>query len=257
MTDLLSGKTAVVTGGASGIGRAISLAFAEEGADIVVADIREEPRESDESTHERITEETEAEATFVECDVSDIGQLDAAVETAEEFGGIDVMVNNAGYMRLNDFLDVGEAEYDDLMDVNVKGMFFGAQAAAQRMVENGGGSIINLSSVEGIQGTEHVMYSASKGAVRLMTYALANELGSEGIRVNAIHPGVIETAMTSEDMPLIGTDAEDQFVQQIPAGRVGQPEDIAGGAVFLASDLAEYANGESLVLDGGLTSTLG
>lgn len=256
MSGLLTDQTAVVTGGSSGNGRAISLGFAEEGANVVVADIREEPRGDGQPTHEQIIEETDVEATFVECDVSDVEQIENAVETAEEFGGIDVMVNNAGYVRQEDFLEVTEEQYHDLMNVNVKGTFFGAQAAAERMVENGGGSIINLSSVEGIQGTEHVTYSTSKGAVRLLTYSLANTLGPEGIRVNAIHPGLIETKMTAEDLPIIGTDAEEQFVQQIPADRVGQPEDVAGGAVFLASDLADYANGESLVLDGGLTSTL-
>lgn len=255
MSDLLADQTAVVTGGSSGIGRAISLAFAEEGADVVVADIREEPRQGGEPTHERIAEETEAEARFVECDVSDPNQLDEAVETAEEWGGIDVMVNNAGYIRQEDFLDVSEEEYDDLMGVNVKGAFFGAQAAAKRMVENSGGTMINLSSVEGLQGTERPTYSTSKGAVRLLTYSLANTLGSEGIQVNAIHPGLVETAMTTDDVQIIGTDVEEQMVAQTPEGRPGQPEDIAGGAVFLASDLSSYANGESLVLDGGLTST--
>jgi NAD(P)-dependent dehydrogenase (short-subunit alcohol dehydrogenase family) len=255
VSDLLADQTAVVTGGSSGIGRAISLAFAEEGADVVIADIREEPRQGGEPTHERIAGETDADARFVECDVSDVEQLDEAVETAEEWGGIDVMVNNAGYIRVEDFLDVSEEEYDDLMTVNVKGMFFGAQAAAKRMVNSNEGTIINVSSVEGLRGTERPTYSTSKGATRLLTYSLANTLGDEGIRVNAIHPGLVETAMTTDDAPIIGTELEEEFLAQTPQGRAGQPEDIAGGAVFLASDLASYANGSSLVLDGGLTNT--
>jgi NAD(P)-dependent dehydrogenase (short-subunit alcohol dehydrogenase family) len=252
---LLEGKTAVITGGSSGNGRAMARTFAAEGADIVVADIQQEPREGGEPTHTLVSAETDAETQFIECNVTDRQHLEAAMDAAEEFGGVDVMINNAGIFRAEEFLEVTEDEFDRLMDINVKGTFFGAQAAGARMVENGGGSIINLSSVAGLHGSaDNVTYCTSKGAVRLMTYAVADALGPEGIRVNAIHPGLIETKMTTEDVPIIGTDASEEYRQMIPSRRWGQPEDVADAALYLASDLASYVNGESLVLDGGMTN---
>jgi NAD(P)-dependent dehydrogenase (short-subunit alcohol dehydrogenase family) len=240
----------------SGNGRAIARQFADHGADVVVADIREEPREADEATQDLIETETDSRAMFVECDVTDRGDLEAAMDTAAEMGGVDVMVNNAGIFRGEEFLSVTEAEFDQLMDINVKGVFFGTQVAAERMQENGGGSIINLSSVAGLEGTgEYVSYCTSKGAVRLMTYSTADALGPDGIRVNVIHPGVIETAMTTEDVPIIGTEQGEQFLETIPSRRFGEPEDVADAALFLASDLSSYVNGESLVVDGGMTNT--
>jgi NAD(P)-dependent dehydrogenase (short-subunit alcohol dehydrogenase family) len=254
MSQLITDKTAVVTGGMSGNGRAIARTFAEHGADVVVADVREEPREGGQPTQELIAESTDASATFVRCDVTEKAELEAAVETAEEFGGVDVMVNNAGIFRGENFLEVSEAEFDRLLDINVKGVFFGTQAAAERMTD--GGSIINLSSVAGLEGTgDYVTYCTSKGAVRLMTYSTADALGDAGIRVNAIHPGAIETKMTTEDVPIIGTEEGQQYLEMIPSGRFGQPEDVADAALYLASDLSDYVTGESLVVDGGLHST--
>lgn len=259
MAKLLADRTAVVTGGASGNGRQISLAFARYGADVVIADLQSEPREGGAPTHEKITEEidTEADATYVECDVTNTDDLEDAVDAAEEFGGVEIMVNNAGIFRDEDFLDVTEEEYDQLMDINTKGVFFGAQAAAKRMVERDrGGSIINMSSVAGLEGSgEFPTYCTSKGAVRLMTYALASALGPNDIRVNAIHPGIIETTMTTEDVPIVGTGLGDQFLETVPLGRNGQPEDVADAAVLLASDLASYVSGTSFVVDGGMTNT--
>ncbi|GAA0657908.1 SDR family oxidoreductase [Salarchaeum japonicum] len=253
---LLDGKTAVITGASSGNGRSMARTFAEEGADIVVADIRDEPREGGTPTHELVPDETDADAAFVECDVTNRSDLVDAVDAAEEFGGIDVMVNNAGIFRSEDFTEVSEDEFDQLMDINVKGTFFGAQIAGERMAANGGGSIINLSSVAGLSGSpDHVTYCTSKGAVRLLTYAVAAALGPDGVRTNAIHPGLIETAMTTEDVPIIGTDAGDQYLQGIPSRRWGQPDDVADAALFLASDLASYVNGESLVVDGGMSNS--
>jgi NAD(P)-dependent dehydrogenase (short-subunit alcohol dehydrogenase family) len=254
MTELLANKVAVVTGAASGNGRAIALAFARHGAKaVIVADVQAEPREGGQPTHELITAETQTRATFVKCNVTNIADLEAAVEAAEAFGGIDVMVNNAGVFRQQDFLTVTEAEYAFIIDINVKGVYFGAQAAAKRMVARGRGSIINLSSVAGLQGTAgFVTYCTSKGAVRLMTYALADELGPRGIRVNALHPGLIETTMTTKDVPVIGSEMGTAIGQTIPLRRFGQPGDVADAAVYLASDLASYVNGASLVIDGGL-----
>ncbi|WP_135827565.1 SDR family oxidoreductase [Halorussus halobius] len=254
--QLLDGQTAVITGGASGNGREIAKTFAEEGANIVVADIQSEPREGGTPTHELVADDHGVDATYVECDVTNLDQLEAAVDAADEFGGIDVMVNNAGIFREQEFTEVSEDAFDQMMDINVKGVYFGAQYAARKLVENGGGNIINMSSVAGLEGSAgFATYSTTKGAVRLLTYALAAELGPEGVRVNAIHPGLIETEMTTEDVPIVGSESGEGFLQTIPSRRFGQPEEVADAALYLASDLSSYVNGESLVVDGGMTNT--
>lgn len=257
MVALSNAHVVVVTGGASGNGRAIALEFAREGVDVVIADLQETPREGGTPTHEYITEETDAEATFVQCDVASIDDLQATMDAAESLGGVDVMVNNAGILYLKDFLDVSETEYNQLMDVNVKGVFFGTQIAASRMIEHGrDGTVINISSVAGFRGAPNmVAYSASKGAVRVMTYALAGTLGPRGVRVNAVHPGPIETSMSTEDAPLLGSDSPDEYAKINPLGRAGRPDDVANATLFLASDLAEFVNGESLIVDGGMYHT--
>ncbi|ELZ85547.1 short-chain dehydrogenase/reductase SDR [Haloferax elongans ATCC BAA-1513] len=253
----LNAKTAVVTGGASGIGRSISMAFAREGCDVVVADCQSEPRTGGTPTHQRIEAETDSKAAFVECDVGDIDQLWSAVDAADEFGGVDVMVNNAGVFREQNFFEVTESDFDHTMDVNLKAVYFGAQAAAKKMVEDGGGDIINISSVSGLRGSPGFsVYDASKGAVKLLTYSLAAELGPQGVSVNAIHPGLTDTKMTTDDVPILGTESEELFMQSIPARRPGTPDDVADAAVFLASDRSDYVNGESLVVDGGMSSSL-
>jgi len=256
MEDLLAGRTAVVTGGASGNGRAISLAFAEEGADVVIADRREEPREGGRPTQE-LVRATGSSAAFVDCDVTDLGRLEAAVDAAEAFGGVDVMVNNAGVFRSESFLGVTPEEYQQLMDVNVRAVFFGTQYAARRMVEDDrDGAVVNLSSIAGLRGSApFVTYCTSKGAVKLLTYATAAALGPDGIRVNAIHPGVIETAMTTDDVPLVGGERGEDLVDGIASRRFGEPEEVADAAVYLASDRSGYVNGESLVVDGGMVNT--
>lgn len=255
MGELLANQAAVVTGASSGIGRGIARTYAEHGADVVVADIRADPREGGTPTHELVSEETDSRATFVECDVSELDDLEAAAEAADELGGLDVWVNNAGVFRNEAFLDVTRDEFADLMRVNVLGSFFGAQVAARRMVDReDGGRIVNVSSIAGILGNGgYVTYCVSKGAVRLLTYALAHRLGPEGVRVNAIHPGGVETAMM-EDSAMTDEERE-AFVQQIPSRRLGGPDDVADAALFLASDLSSYVNGESLIVDGGYTNT--
>jgi len=256
MVALLENQTAVVTGGASGIGRQIAIRFAEHGADVVVADLQEEPREGGRPTHERIGRTLDASAGFIECDVTDRGDLSDAVEAADAFDGIDVMVNNAGIYRKQPFLEVTAEDYDLMMDIHVQGMFFGAQVAAERLVENGGGSIINMSSMAGIIGGSEVStYCAAKGAIRLLTYALADELGPDGVRVNAIHPGFIETTMTTEDVEEISEERENEYLDDIPLRRVGTPGDVADTALYLASDLADYVTGESILVDGGVVNT--
>jgi len=245
----LENKTALVTGAASGIGRAIALRLAEEGAVVTVADIREEPREGGEPTAQLI-EERGGKAQFIETDVSDVKQIEEAIErTTEEFGSLDVMVNNAGiYPGLVPFDEFSEEDYDKLMAINLKGTFFGSKLAAEKMKEEGTkGSIVNISSIAGLIGfNQSSTYCAAKGGVTNLTRELALELGPEGIRINAVNPGVIETAMTTEDEDVAGTMAE-----QIPLRRDGQPEDVANAVLFLASDESAYVTGHNLVVDGG------
>jgi NAD(P)-dependent dehydrogenase (short-subunit alcohol dehydrogenase family) len=255
---LLDGKTAIVTGGSSGIGRGIARGFAEHGADaVVVADIRDSPKEDGPPTHELLEAETDAESAFVECDVTRRSDLADAVDAADAAGGLDVMVNNAGIWHAEDFLDVTEEEYQRVMDINLKGAYVGSQIAAERLVENDdGGSIINISSIAGLFGNgEWPTYAASKGGLTTLTYSLAHKLGKDGVRVNAIHPGGVQTMIGGEPTdPEAAAAQAEQFTQQVPLGRYGQPEDVAGAATFLASDLAGYVTGESLVVDGGWTS---
>lgn len=248
---MLTGKVALVTGGSSAIGRAIAFRFADEGARVVVADVREDPREGGKPTHEVICDRG-GEAVFVETDVTEAADLRKAVEVAESFGGVDILVNNAGLLRSGRLVDMTEADYDAVMDVNVKGVFFASQAAAQSMTAaRRPGVIINLSSMGGLQGMAGISaYCAAKGAVRLLTYSLAKELGSRGIRVCALHPGVIDTSMTRIDVPVVN-DSDGSVDPTVALGRVGTPEDIAGAAVFLASDAARFITGSSLTIDGG------
>lgn len=250
----LDSKVAVVTGGASGNGRAITRKLASHGADVVVADIQREPREGGVPTDELITSSTDAHALFVECDVTNQSDLEAAADAAEEHGGLDIMVNNAGIVVNEDFTEITESAFDRIMNVNVKGTFLGSQVAIRRMVDGDGGSIVNMSSTSGILGSNtSVSYSASKGAVTLLTYSLAAQYGGEGIRSNVIHPGITETEMMTSD---VGVDFDDKeamadILHKIPDGRLAKPEDIAHATVFLASDYADHINGESLVVDGG------
>lgn len=249
---LLHGSVAVVTGGASGIGRAIGERLAAAGARaVVVADRRTEPREGGRPTVD-LVRAAGAEAVFIETDVTDPSQADAAVAAADAYGGVDVLVTAAGVARRGPALEVTAADYDAVMDVNAKGTFFTAQAAGRRMVERGGGSIVLVSSTGGIKGGSDIaVYSMSKGAVRLLAYALAAELGPAGVRVNALHPGLTETEMTRTDLARIDTGSVSQ--SRIPLGRAAQPGDIADAAVYLASPMASFVHGSSLVVDGGST----
>jgi NAD(P)-dependent dehydrogenase (short-subunit alcohol dehydrogenase family) len=260
MSQLLTNQTAVVTGGASGIGRMIALTFADHGADVVVADIRETPRGGGEPTHEQITTDTDRTGVFVECDVTERADLEAAVDAAEEVGGLDIMVNNAGIHSETPFLEITEEEYDQLIDINVKGVFFGAQVAGERLIENDdGGTIINMASLAADRGAAYqTIYTASKGAVKSLTYALADFFGGHGVRVNAIKPSFTETQMLEQGgmgEGKAGKRLQEAMLGATPAGRFGQPEEIATVALFLASDLSSYVNGESILVDGGLGNT--
>lgn len=250
--SLLDGKVTVITGASSGNGRAIALAFAKEGSDVVLADIRESPREGGISTKELVEQETNQKALFVHCDVTKLSDLEAAMDAADGLGGVDIMINNAGILKKQSVLEASEAEFDLMSNVNIKSVYFGTQVAAKRMLNKGAGNIINLSSIAGMRGTGgYALYCTSKGAVRLMSHALADELGPKGIRVNALHPGIMNTQMNIADDPVIGTETGEGYLDMIPLRRWGEPEEVAKAALYLASDLSSYVTGSSLVVDGG------
>ncbi len=256
----LQDQSAVVTGGARGIGLAISRAYLEEGASVVIADI--DPAAIDEAL---ATLEGEGYAATrlmgVRLDVRDRAAIDAMVESVtERFGGIDILVNNAAVFDMAPVLEVTEASYDKQFAVNVKGLFFTLQAVAKSMVERGrGGRIINMASQAGRRGEALVsMYCATKAAVISLTQSCALGLIQHGIRVNGIAPGVVDTPMWEEvdalfaryeDRPL--GEKKRQVSEAVPCGRMGRPADYAGPAVFLACDDSEYVVAQTLNVDGG------
>lgn len=249
--ERLAGRVAVVTGSSSGIGRATAVALARDGvAALVLADLAPESRDGGPPTGELVG----CPSAFVATDVSSPAQIEAAIAASEEYGDLDILVNVAGIIVTGSFLDVTEEEYDRQMDVNAKGTFFGMQAAARRMVRSGGGTIVNVSSVAGLAGSAIApAYSASKGAVKLMTYAAAQSLGPKGVRVNAVHPGMVATEMARQD---IGVRADEELAHGVPLGRAARPEDVADAIAFLCSDEAGFISGTSLLVDGGYFHTL-
>lgn len=242
----LAGKIALITGGARGMGAAHARAFVAEGASVAITDIRAEEGE-------KLAAELGDAARFYEHDVVDEAAWNSVVAATEnELGPISVLVNNAGtavYMPLElTPLD----EYRRIVDINQTACFLGMKAAVPSLRRAGGGSIINVSSVAGVSGPPlTVAYSASKWAVVGMTKVAAKELGPDGIRVNAIHPGVIETAIFDE-LPEAVAGALQQMVAATPLGRAGQPDEVSGLVVFLASDESCYITGASHIIDGGL-----
>lgn len=248
-------ETAIVTGGASGIGRAIALEFGNSDATVIVADQREEPKDPDAalSTHEAI-EESGGTAEFVETDVSDPEQVESVVEAAREHGGVDVMVNNAGVFIGGSFTEYDPEDLDTGYGINVRGMFVGTQAAANDMLDRGvEGSIVNTASISSnLAQHGQVAYDTTKGALRMLTRGAALELASEGIRVNATAPGQIATEFTENGTERTVERAGDgEFLKPIPMGRAGFPEDVADATLYLASDAAAYTTGELLAVDGG------
>jgi NAD(P)-dependent dehydrogenase (short-subunit alcohol dehydrogenase family) len=246
-----SDETVIVTGGSSGIGRAIATGFGEAGATVVVADIREDPKDVDADlpTHEAIAD-AGGRAEFVQTDVSDPDEIESVVEAAREFGGVDVMVNNAGLFIEGSFREITPAEFDRIHGVNAKGVFFGCQAAANDMIDRGeGGAVVNTASISS-NFAQHgqVQYDSTKGAVRMITRGAALELAEHDIRVNAVAPGQIATEFlegwTEEAQ-------EGEFLKPVPQGRAGRPEDVAGATLYLASEQAGYTTGELLHVDGG------
>ncbi|WP_256942790.1 SDR family NAD(P)-dependent oxidoreductase [Achromobacter xylosoxidans] len=238
----LAGKIAVVTGAGGGIGRAMAAAFRQQGATVVATDL-----------------ELEAlSGVDADCRQLDVTQAQAVRELADavaaQYGALDVWVNNAGFMARMPAMDLDEAAWQRTMDINLKGTFFGAQAAARHMIAQGSGAIINLSSYAGVKPRPNCAdYAAAKAGVAHLTQCLALEWSPKGLRVNAIAPGFIETPMSSWMHADAATYAE--YVERLPARRVGQPSEIADAALYLASQASAYVTGHVLMVDGGVSKT--
>ena len=247
----LEGKVAIITGGARGQGAAEARMFAREGAKVVFGDILDD----DGRKVEAEINEAGGEATYVTLDVTDEDSWSAAIQTAvSSYGKVDILVNNAGIVSWNAGDDATVEEWDSVMDVNAKGVFLGTRAVIPEMRKAGGGSIINISSISGIVGQEniHPGYNASKGAVRILTKSTAIQNAKDGIRCNSIHPGPIKTEMTRR-----GWDDPERLAlteQRTPLGRYADPDEIAYGVLFLASDESSFMTGSEMVIDGGLTA---
>jgi|AntDeeMinimDraft_4_1070355.scaffolds.fasta_scaffold00025_117 NAD(P)-dependent dehydrogenase (short-subunit alcohol dehydrogenase family) len=253
MRERFEDKSVLITGASSGNGRAMAKKFAAEGGNIVVADIREDPRQGGQPTHELVEDEYGANALFIETDISDREAFrDTIDQVVEEFGTLDILVNNAGVWPGPQPIDeVDEDEFARVMNINTKGTFFGCQAAVDIMAnQEEGGAIVNISSLAGLFGfDDSALYCTSKGGITNLTRELALEFGPDGVRVNAVNPGVIETAMTYEDGGGPG-DAK----ERIPLRALGQPEEVADAVLFLASDEATHVTGVNLEVDGGLAA---
>jgi 3-oxoacyl-[acyl-carrier protein] reductase len=246
--DKLRDKVAIVTGGARGIGGAIAAAFAVEGADVVIAD------RLDESAAAPVVAEIEAagrRAVFVPTDVSDETQVRAMVDRAyEEFGNVDILVNNAGTFSQHFFHELPVEEFDRVLSINLRAVFLCTRFVLPRMLERGSGNVINIASQLGqIGGVEMVHYSASKAGVIGLTKALAREVSTKGIRVNAIAPGFFHSRLA--DGAIAMNEASIKASSPIP--RVGDAGELKGVAVFLAADASNYITGQTIVVDGGRT----
>jgi len=246
----LEGRIAIVTGGGSGIGRAISRLYAAEGAKVVIGDIKADG----EVTVEDIRKHGD-DAIFVRTDVRDPSQVRRLLDVAvEKYGGIDIVCNNAGIELVRRLVDTTEEEWDMVINTNLRSSFLVSKYALPRMIRKGKGVIINIASQLGLVGFENLtVYCASKGGLILLTKAMALEYAKHGIRVNCICPGAIDTPMLEREVKLMEDpdEARRMFVSKHPLGRLGTPEEIAQAALFLASDRASFITGESLVVDGG------
>ncbi|MFF1819768.1 SDR family NAD(P)-dependent oxidoreductase [Kribbella sp. NPDC058245] len=256
MSNILAGKVVVVTGASSGLGRATAIAATRHGAKtVLVADLVDTPREGGEPTLDAIAA-IGGHAQFVPTDVSKRADVDALVKAARSYGGVDIMVANAGVTAASDRVDVTEEDFDRLIAVNLKGVLFSAQAAAVQMRELGkAGSIVITGSMGGINGSAlTVGYSTTKGGVVLMAKSLADALGPDGIRVNAVCPGVIDTHLLHTTPGV--AEAVEGFRLRTPLRRLGRPSEVGDAIVWLGSDLASFITGTSLLVDGGLLSVI-
>ena len=250
----LSGKVALITGGGTGIGRAIALAFAREGASVAVAGRRlEKLREVINEVHKQ-----DGAGLAMECDVARARDVERAVKgTVERFGRVNVLVNNAGTLHVSTVEGISEEEWDRVMTVNVKGPFLMSRAVLPEFRKCGGGVIVNLGSVLGLVAVkDRAAYCASKGGVTMLTKAMALDHAHENIRVNCICPSIVETELVKGvfDQSEQGQALRKARVATIPLGRIGQPVDVAEMAVFLASEESSWLTGTAIPLDGGVTA---
>ena len=246
----VAGKVALISGGAGGIGAAAAKLLAKEGAAVVIADLLEDEGRATETS----IAESGGRALFVNLDVTSEDSWNSAVQsTVSSFGKLDILVNNAGISHRAGVEQTTSEAWDNVMDVNVKGVFLGTKAAIPEMRKAGGGSIINISSIYGMVGSvTSAAYHASKGAVRIFNKSTAIQYASENIRANSVHPGFVDSPMTRahHDNPNI----HEERVAKMPLGRMGLPEDIAAGILYLASDESSFVTGAELVIDGGMTA---
>ena len=246
----LENKVALISGGARGMGDVEAKLFSVEGAKVVIGDVLEDAGRRTEAE----INEAGGECLFVPLDVTSESQWQAAVEAAvSRFGKLDILVNNAGIYRTERVEEISEELWDQVMGINAKGVFLGTKHAIPEMRNAGGGSIINISSVAGLVGNHiSAAYSASKGAVRLLTKSTAIQYAKEGIRCNSVHPGTIETPMPADML------ADQQYrqdrMERTPLGRLGTAQDVAYGVLYLASDESSFVTGSELVIDGGRTA---
>ncbi|OVE85823.1 SDR family NAD(P)-dependent oxidoreductase [Natronolimnobius baerhuensis] len=245
-------ETVIVTGGSSGIGRAVARRFGDAGATVLVADLNESPKGDEDRlpTHERI-ERDGGTATFVETDVSRPTDLETVVEAAREFGGVDVMVNNAGIFRGGSLFDLDVETFDAVYETNARSVFVGTQAAAKDMADRGvSGSIINTASISSEYAqTGHAAYDPSKAAIMMLTRVAALECADADIRVNAVAPGPVATQINTDGD---GSSSNTRDLgKENPMGRRASPDEIAGSYLFLASEDASFITGHMLYVDGG------
>jgi NAD(P)-dependent dehydrogenase (short-subunit alcohol dehydrogenase family) len=239
----LKDKVTIITGGAQGIGAACAERFAREGALVVLADV-------DDARGNPLAKQLGA--MYVHCDVGDKIDVDALVhKTVAKHGRIDVLVNNAGIFKAAPFLEVTEEDFDAVIRVNLKGAFLVAQAVAHEMVKTGGGSVVNMSSVNAVMAIPSIAsYNMSKGGINQLTRAMALALADQGVRVNAVAPGTIATELAAKAV-LTSEDAKARILSRTPMKRLGTPDEIADVVAYLASDASSYLTGEIITADGG------
>ena len=251
MCNRFEGKVAIVTGAASGIGRSAAIMFGREGAKVTICDVNMEGI----AETERLVKETGAECLAVQVNVRSQEDIEACVAaTLEKFGTLDILVNNAGTGQFVPFAMMDNDEYDRVMDINVRGLFFFSRAVLPTMMDKDYGKIVNITSIMGeVAGQGQSIYNTSKGAAKMMTQGIAVDCSGYHINVNAVAPGMVLTGLTKN---MLGDpDQVEYFLEKIPQRRIAEPDDIAHAILFLASDAASYIHGETLRVDGGMMCT--